>query len=60
MKKQLSECVITQLLSILLLMDLSAGLGLAIVENSPLWGFSFGGALLSGLMGAINILRKAD
>ncbi len=60
MKKQLSECVVTQILSIVLLTDLSVGLGLAIVQNEPLWALSFGGALISGVLGAINILRKAD
>lgn len=59
MKQQLSECVVTQLLSIALLIDVSLGLGLAIAQYEPLWALSFGGALISGLLGAINILRKA-
>lgn len=60
MKKQLSECVLTQLLTILLLIDLSVALGLAIVMTEPLWSLSIAGALISGLIGAINIMRKEE
>ncbi len=60
MKKQFLNCVVMQLLSILLLIDFSVALGLAIVRDEPFWAFSFAGALISGVLGAINILRDIE
>lgn len=60
MKSQLKDCLLTQLLSILLLIDLSVALGVAIVRSEEIWALSIAGALISGLIGAINILRNVD